>query len=127
MLTSACVATMRSGVVLLFEVSGTAVPHGNTLTQAGPVASTAVTMTLTVVAPAGTPNLPATGTSRIVPGETAGPVVRVSRARTGAKPWKLDPAGNQPCRSTTRSVSAYDWRHTLPPVPMAANAMLAMA
>ena len=49
--------------------------------------STAVTLTLTVVAPAGTPYLPAIGTSRIVPGVTAGPFVRVSSARTGANPW----------------------------------------
>ena len=117
--TSACVATMRSGEVLLFEISGSGVPHGNALTQASPVVSAAVTLTLTVVArraPRTCRRSAPRGSCRASPpGRSCGCRAPVR----GANPWKPTPAGNQPCRSTTRSTSVIDWKHTLPPVPIA--------
>src|SRR4051794_39285050 len=88
--TTARLATMPPSVTFRFDAVGTAVPHGNAVRNPGPQAPTAVRLTATPTAPAGSPP---TGTARTRPGPTlavtASPSsARLSTRRTGVTGWK---------------------------------------
>ena len=62
-----------------FDATGRAAPHGNTVTNPASPASSAVTFSTAVVAPAGTPPAPVTCTVVVVPAP-AGPAPCAGRA-----------------------------------------------
>ena len=88
---STAFATTCPAVKFRFDAFGRATPHGNTVKNPAPSGDTAVTFNDTAPAFAGTPNLPATGTSNtfLAPrrtfcdGNTTGSPARVSATRTG--------------------------------------------